>query len=311
MSDYDMNKRMVESLIKSGAMDRLGKRRSQIMASYETIIDGATSKKGNNIAGQLDFFSMAQGLDTGLDFEYPDIPEIPISIRLAQEKEATGLYFSGHPLDSYRDNADDIEHVEIVSVTPEMAEGERRLVNIVGIVSSVTVKTTRNGDKMAFFTLSDRYGEIECIVFARTYSQISYLIREDAALCVSGSVQAREDEDVKFIVSSVKELKKNGEYRPEDKKHNAKEISQDSTPKQSFGNVSKAPSKLYLRVKSLDTDEFLKAKNLVEIFEGTIPVIFYNSSAKEYCPSGLAFDATDYTINQLKSLLGDENVVLK
>ena len=311
MSDYDMNKRMVESLIKSGAMDRLGKRRSQIMASYETIIDGATSKKGNNIAGQLDFFSMAQGLDTGLDFEYPDIPEIPISIRLAQEKEATGLYFSGHPLDSYRDNSDDIEHVEIVSISPEMAEGERRLVNIVGIVSSVTVKTTRNGDKMAFFTLSDRYGEIECIVFARTYSQILYLIREDAALCISGSVQAREDEDVKFIVSSVKELKKNGEYRPEDKKHNAKEISQDSTPKQSFGNASKAPSKLYLRVKSLDTDEFLKAKNLVEIFEGTIPVIFYNSSTKEYCPSGLVFDATDYTINQLKSLLGDENVVLK
>ena len=64
-------------------------------------------------------------------------------------------------------------------------------------------------------------------------------------------------------------------------------------------------------MKSLDSDEFLKAKNLVEIFEGTIPVIFYNSSTKEYCPSGLAFDATDYTINQLKSLLGDENVVLK
>ena len=124
-------------------------------------------------------------------------------------------------------------------------------------------------------------------------------------------MQAREDEDVKFIVSSVKELKKNGEYRPEEKKHNTKEISQDSTPKQSFGNASKAPSKLYLRVKSLDSDEFLKAKNLVEIFEGTIPVVFYNSSTKEYCPSGLAFDATDYTINQLKSLLGDENVVLK
>ena len=311
MSDYDMNKRMVESLIKSGAMDRLGKRRSQIMASYEAIIDGATSKKGNNIAGQLDFFSMAQGLDTGLNFEYPDIPEIPLSIRLAQEKEATGLYFSGHPLDSYKDNIDGIERVEIVNISPEMAEGERRLVNIAGIVSSVTVKTTRNGDKMAFFTLSDRYGEIECIAFARTYAQVSYLISEDAPLCVSGSVQAREEEDVKFIVLGVKELKKNGEYRPDENKINTKEISREVAQSKTFGNASQVSSKLYLRVKTLDCEEFFKAKNLVEIFEGATPVIFYDSSVKQYCPSGLAFDTTNYTIKQLKSLLGDENVVLK
>ena len=269
------------------------------------------SKKGNNIAGQLDFFSMAEGFDTGLSFEYPDLPEIPLSIRLAQEKEATGLYFSGHPLDSYKDNMDGIDRVEIVSISPEMAEGERRLISIAGIVSSVTVKTTRNGDKMAFFTLSDRYGEIECIAFARTYSQISYLISEDAPLCVSGNVQAREDEDVKFIVSSVKELKKNGEYRPEEKKTYSKEISRDTAQGRAFGNASQAASKLYLRVRGLDCEEFVKAKNLVEIFEGAIPVIFYDSSSKQYCPSGLSFDVTDYTVKQLKSLLGDDNVVLK
>jgi DNA polymerase-3 subunit alpha len=285
--------------------------RKEMLQNLELAMESASKENDMYAGGQMDLFSSFGGEGFTNDPVFAAFEEMPQSELLSFEKEVSGLYFSGHPLDSYRDNADDIEHVEIVSVTPEMAEGERRLVNIVGIVSSVTVKTTRNGDKMAFFTLSDRYGEIECIVFARTYSQISYLIREDVALYVSGSVQAREDEDVKFIVSSVKELKKNGEYHPEDKKHNAKEISQDSTPKQSFGNVLKAPSKLYLRVKSLDTDEFLKAKNLVEIFEGTIPVIFYNSSTKEYCPSGLAFDATDYTINQLKSILGDENVVLK
>ncbi len=310
MSDYDMNKRMVESLIKSGAMDRLGKRRSQIMASYETIIDGATSKKGNNIAGQLDFFSMAQGFDAGLQFDYPDLQEIPLSIRLAQEKEATGLYFSGHPLDSYREHTDDISSEQIVSLSPEMAEGERRFINIVGIVSSVTVKTTRSGDKMAFFTLSDRYGEIECIAFSRAYSQISYLIKEDNALCVNGSIQAREDEDIKLIVSSAFELERNGEYRPKPKK-NAPSLNKESTERQSFGGSRNAPSKLYLRVPSLDCDEFYKAKNLVEIFEGAIPVIFYDSSKKEYQPSGLGFDLTDYTVNQLKSLLGEGNVAVK
>jgi hypothetical protein len=70
-------------------------------------------------------------------------------------------------------------------------------------------------------------------------------------------------------------------------------------------------SKLYLRVDSLDCDAFHKAKNLVEIFEGSVAVIFYDTSSKQYHPSGLGFDATDYTVKQLKALLGEENVVLK
>ena len=116
---------------------------------------------------------------------------------------------------------------------------------------------------------------------------------------------------MKFIVSSVKELKKNGEYRPEEKKSYSKEISRDEAQGKTFGNASQALSKLYLRVRELDCEEFFKAKNLVEIFEGAIPVIFYDSTTKQYCPSGLSFDVTDYTVKQLKSLLGDDNVVLK
>ena len=310
MSDYDMNKRMVESLIKSGAMDRLGKNRSQLLASYETIIDGATSKKGNNIAGQLDFFSMAQGLDTGLGFDYPDLPEIPLSIMLMQEKEATGLYFSGHPLDSYREHIEIIPHEQIVSLKAEEDASERKLINIVGIVSSATVKTTRSGDKMAFFTLGDRYGEIECIAFAKTYARVSFLIREDAALCVVGTVQTRDDEDARFIVSNIVPLSKNGEYHEEigqvkEKKEHVSE------QKQGFGASQASVSKLYLRVPTLDCESFEKAKNLVEIFEGSTPVIFYDTSSKQYRPSGLSFDATDYTLKQLKELLGEENVVLK
>ena len=309
MSDYDMNKRMVESLIKSGAMDRLGRRRSQLMASFEAIIDGATSKKGNNIAGQLDFFSMSEGLSAGIDFKYPDLPEIPLPTLLAQEKESTGLYFSGHPLDSYRDNINDIPHTDIVGLSSLDITNERKPVCIVGTVSSITVKTTRNGDKMAFFTLSDRYGEIECIAFAKTYMTVQRYISEDAAICVNGSLQSREDEDVKIIVSTVKPLVKNGEYVKETKREitsaNAPE------PKKDFGGIQKSASKLYLRVSSLDSTEFAKAKNLVEIFEGSIEVIFYDQSTKQYRSSGLFFEATDYTVSQLTNLLGKENVVLK
>ena len=307
MSDYEINKRQVESLIKSGAMDRLGKRRSQLLASYETIIDGATSKKGSNIAGQLDFFSMAQGMSAGFEFQYPDLPEISLSLKLAQEKEATGLYFSGHPLDSYRDHSDAIEHREIVSLESGDAE-DRKMINIVGVVSNITVKTTRSGEKMAFFTLSDRYGEIECIVFSKTYSRYSHTIEQEAALAVGGYVQSREDEDIKFIVNSIEALKKNGEYRSD---ASGKKSDSPQSNERSFGASQKRATKIYLRVESLECESFMKAKNLVEIFEGDVSVIFYDNRTKKYHASGLSFDATDYTMGQLSELLGEKNVVLK
>jgi DNA polymerase-3 subunit alpha len=178
------------------------------------------------------------------------------------------------------------------------------------MIGAITVKTTKNGDKMAFFQLSDRYGEIECIAFARTYSQISFKIKEDIAVIVGGYVQAREDEDIKFIVSSVEPLKKNGEYVPSAEKVNPIAPKREEK-KHVFGGEERRVKKLYLRVPSLVGDEFARAKNLVEIFEGATEVIFFDSSNKQYHPLGLGFDATDYTIKQLKELLDSENVVLK
>ena len=111
-------------------------------------------------------------------------------------------------------------------------------------------------------------------------------------------------------MSSVEPLKKNGEYIP-----SAEKITP-SAPKREekkhvFGGEGRRVQKLYLRVPSLIGDEFARAKNLVEIFEGATEVIFFDSSNKQYHPSGLGFDATDYTLKQLRDLLGNENVVLK
>ena len=182
------------------------------------------------------------------------------------------------------------------------------MINIVGVVSNITVKTTRSGEKMAFFTLSDRYGEIECIVFSKTYSRYSHTIEQEAALAVGGYVQSREDEDIKFIVNSIEALKKNGEYRSD---ASGKKSDSPQSNERSFGASQKRATKIYLRVESLECESFMKAKNLVEIFEGDVSVIFYDNRTKQYHASGLSFDATDYTIGQLSELLGEENVVLK
>lgn len=309
MSDHDINKRQIESLIKSGAMDRLGKRRSQLLSSYEAVVDAATSQRGSNIAGQLDFFSMAQGMADSLEFKYPELDELPLSVRLSQEREATGLYFSGHPLDSYSKHIGDVVHEDLIKLMSEDNYDDRKAVTLTGLISNVTKKVTKNGERMAFFSLGDRYSEIECIAFPRPFSKFRIYIEEGSAVIVYGHIQSRDDDEVKLIVDTVEPLIKNSEYKS-DKEHNngSNAPRSDST---SLGASTGEPHKLYLRVDSLDSDAFKYAKNLVEIFEGDTEVIFYDASLKKYMPSGLRFDATKYTLAQLCEILGEKNVVLK
>lgn len=313
MSDRgaNINKKAVESLIKSGALDRLGKRRSQLLATYESMIDGASSRRTSNVAGQLDLFSTSEGLSRSLGYRYPDLDELPLHVRLAQEKEATGLYFSGHPLDPYSKNMEAIDFIDISALTADAQSRERlpKLLTLVGTVSEITVKTTRTGEKMAFFTLEDRYSDIECIAFAKTYSRIKTVLERDAAITVKGELQTRDDESPRLIIMTAERLKRNGEFTPPE----GREIKPKIKPpiNEKFGGVSGSKGRLYLRVPSMTSREAIKARNLVEIFEGSTPVIFYDSENKKYLPSGLSFDITEYTTAQLKNLLGTDNVVIK
>lgn len=313
MSDRgaNMNKKAAESLIKSGALDRLGKRRSQLLATYESMIDGASSRRSSNVAGQLDLFSTSEGFDRSLGYRYPDLDELPLHVRLAQEKEATGLYFSGHPLDPYSKNMEIINFIDISALTADAQSREKlpKLLTLVGTVSDITVKTTRTGEKMAFFTLEDRYADIECIAFAKAYSRIKSALERDAAVVVKGELQTRDDDSPRLIAMTAERLKRNGEFIPPEGRETKPRIKPQINGK--FGGVSESAGRLYLRVPSMTSREAIKAKNLVEIFEGSTPVIFYDSENKKYLPSGLSFDVTEYTTTQLKNLLGTENVVVK
>ncbi len=313
MSDRgaNMNKKAAESLIKSGALDKLGKRRSQLLATYESMIDGASSRRTSNVAGQLDLFSTSEGLSRSLGYRYPDLDELPLHVRLAQEKEATGLYFSGHPLDPYSKNMEAIDFIDISTLTADAQSREKlpKLLTLVGTVSEITVKTTRTGERMAFFTLEDRYADIECIAFAKVYGRIKGALERDAAIVVKGELQTRDDENPRLIALTAERLKRNGEFTPPEGREPKPRI---KPPTQgSFGGVSESAGRLYLRVPSMTSREAVKARNLVEIFEGSTPVIFYDSENKKYLPSGLSFDITEYTTTQLKTLLGAENVVIK
>lgn len=306
MSQYDLNKRMVESLIKVGAFDSFGVYRSQLLASYENLIETEQQKNRNNLSGQLDMFSVvADSQNISPKFKYPDLPEVSAKEKLKMEKEVAGMCFSGNLLDSYSKHIDNVEAIRISALNDSDSLTDREAATVVGIVTSITVKSTRKNEKMAFFSLEDKYGEIECIAFPSQFARYSSIIREDSALCVEGNISLREDEEPKLLVSKVFALKENSEY--ETQGANA----QGDTQKSEGLERSQPVTKLYLRVPDTLGEEFLKAKNLVDIFEGKVKVIFYDSSCSSYITYEKGIEFSKYLYNEFVSLLGKDNVVPK
>ena len=312
MAEYDLNKRMVEGLIKCGAFDGLGVYRSRLLASFERLIDIRAEKNKSNISGQLDMFSsvfVGAASAEAPKFEYPNLPDLTLKEKLMLEKESSGMYFSGHLIDSYSEQVSHLDVKRISELLDGEAVTEKQSVKLCGIVSSVTTKITRKNEKMAFIKLEDRYGEIECLIFPNKYAQNYQYIRVDAPLYIEGTVSLREDEDPKILVNVIDELTDNARFSQATalQKNNIAVTEK----KAQAVTTEKRITKLYLRVPDTSCLEYLKAKNIVDIFEGSVRVIFYSRETSSYIdyPSGLAL--TEYILSELKEILGEDNVVPK
>ena len=298
VSQYDMNKRMIESLIKVGAFDNFGIYRSQLLASYEAIIDTQQQKSRNNLSGQLDMFSAFAAEPTmKVSFKYPDIPERPAKEKLKMEKEVAGMYFSGNLLDSYSEHLSELSPQKINDIIGNEDIADRQFVKLAGIITSVTFKTTKRNERMAFITLEDKYGEIECIFFAKQLERYADTVIEDNAIFVEGNISLREDEEPKLIVNKAMLLDENGTVK-NDRKKAKKEL-------------PKSFSKIYLRFDNLTSDAVSKVKALISTNRGSINVIFYDSSSKSYVPYNSSVDLNIDVYNILIDILGEENVVPK
>ena len=327
------NRRMVEAMIKAGAFDGLGHRRSQLLSTYEKQIEMNADRNRRSIEGQMDMFSFAAPVGGSVEretdvYEYPDIPEFTPRELLRQEKEATGMVFSGQLLDSYSRHLQDLATVDIASLLERDADGEysiseKKRVRIAGTVQKITVKTTRREERMAFVSLVDKYAEIECVVFPKVYNETSYLLLEDNAIMVLGTISLREDELPKVLVDKIELLVDNDSYQPQvvSKTVPQSVVSAPATPVAgASGAASREPAvmprtdkpkKLYLRVPDRQGMVYRKALNLVEIFEGGFPVVWFDSTDRTYHASSRGLALTDFVLEQLIALLGKENVILK
>lgn len=289
-----VNKRAVESLIKAGTFDSLDVYRSQLSAVFEKVLDGIHNEKKRNVKGQISLFEEILE-EKNFEIEYPKIQEFNKKYLLAMEKEMTGIYLSGHPLDEYEKslkvqtshNISDLlledgfeDGVELDEQNLKVSDGDKVIIG--GLISAVSRKVTRNNTMMAFITLEDLYGTIEVVVFPKTFENCRNLVEEDEIVIVKGRVAVREDEQTKILCEEIKPLI----------------------------NINKDKIYILIKDKALLTPTVNEIKNGLKAFKGNTPVYLCTADdRKSYLIDKSAWLSNEYdTIEILKETFGEENV---
>lgn len=303
------NRRAVESLIRSGALDSLGANRRQMLQALPVVAANLEEQRRKTMYGQVGFFELGEGNDSfGLDFELPDVQEFPKSELLKMEKEMTGLYLSGHPLDRYEKAIDSLGYAK----TGEILEAERSSfskykdgdnVTLCGIITHITVKQTRNGQNMAFVTVEDMLGSVEIIVFPKVLQSASDLLVVSGVITVSGSLSVEEEKEPKILANTVSGAPDTDISAP-----SAARAAETQTVSHKKGKHKG----LFLRFDSENDERIKKARIITSIFEGDFPLCFYYKDKKHYeLQKRSDFTALNKTmLNELCRLLGSENVVV-
>lgn len=292
----EFNRRAVESLIKCGALDGLGLNRNQMLYMLPAVVSDLDADKNKNVVGQIGFFDEDSGFSYSNEFTVPNIAEMPYNEMLSLEKQITGLYISGHPMDEYKDLAKKIKADSIVEIL-ESDGGfgskykDNSRVKLYGIIAKIEKKTTKNNSTMCFITLEDLTASIECIVFSRQYAERVHLLQAGNIVLISGRLSMREDREPSVVCETI-----------------------DPNPKNIMKNQDSEKKKqrkgIFLRVDSEQVAELSKIKTLLSIFQGDFPVyIFYKNSRKyEYISS---VKLNEPMTKELKTIIGDENVVIR
>ena len=197
-----VNRRVIESLIKCGAFDSFGAKRSQLLAILPQTVMEAAQQQKDAVSGQMGLFSDETIEETGM-LQLPDIDEVPKAERLRWEKEATGFYITGHPLDQYAAKLENLPRIG--SLQPDTVR-DKQVVRIGGMLTEAKRITTKKGDTMCFATVEDFTDSIEVTVFPRTFYQNMNLLVPDTPVVVQGHIDMT-DETVKLIADSVWALK--------------------------------------------------------------------------------------------------------
>ena len=312
MYDSDINKRAVENLIRAGAFDGFGARRSQLIAVHDKLLDSIGASRRQNVEGQLDFFGMSSGATQRRSVEMilPDIPEYAPEELMRQEKEVTGLYLSGHPMAAYRDVARRAGAVHIAAINedfvqeggPTSFQDEQRI-TVAGIVTAYRTKATRSGSLMAYATVEDDTASIELLCFSRTLEKYGRLLGEGSAVLIQGKLSVRDEKPPQILCDEVRSLtghQSGGGPGPEP-----------SAPeRQGRPGVQVLEGKvLWLRVPSKSHPALAHINRVISMFPGQTPArLVFTDTGKRMGTTCLLGKSL---VEELVEALGKENVVIQ
>ena len=280
-----INKRMLEAMIKVGCFDGLGANRNQLLLIYERSLSAAASERKQAETGQISLFDLGGGAEIKSNMiKLPDVPEFKPEIMLSLEREALGIYLSGHPLEEYEDTLKnqpyDTAALLEADESGKLKEGSK--VRIGGIITHVQRKMTKNGNGvMAYCTLEDLSGSIEMLAFPAVFTKYGSLLSEDSKVLVTARLNVREEQNNMLLVDEVTPLQKEA-----------------------------SAQKIYLRYDTADAALHDRVLTLLKRFPGNIPVLIHNPVLKktQMVPKELYINASEALRDILEELLGADNV---
>ncbi len=341
MMGAGLNKGQMAALIGAGAFDGFCIYRSRMTEGLDGLFSYTEQIRKRNADGQTDLFSVAEEIGDKARYKYPETEEYPMAKRLQTEKELTGLWFSGHPLDDYRMNIGEMHAAQLTDILSSFdengeAEGAYKdgdWVSFCAMISRISLKMSKSGNRFAILRAEDSHAEIELLVFEKVLEQISDFLVADTAVYVKGKLSCKEEEQPKVTVfdllplipdkqfkDCLKEEKTLTEAEADGKKEHSqngqpsgfclKKKQEEQTERPSGGNAAGKRRRLYIKLTGEEKkDSRLRA--LTEIFEGDISCIFYDSQKSVYYDSGKRVAVSEYLLSVMKDIAGKENIVLK
>lgn len=303
MTGKEVNKRTIESLILSGALDGLPGNRKQKMLVYANVVDSVNGEKKRTITGQMSLFDFVDDdVAKSMEVVFPDVPEYDKATKLSLEKQVLGVYVSGHPMQEYEnmwrrnitnvstdftyeagEQKDDSYDVDVESIEDEVLKDNQESI-IGGIITAKSVKTTRNNTLMAFLTIEDMLGSVEVIVFPRDYEKVKDMLVVDEKVFVKGRVNKEDEKDAKLILGKI-------------------------VP---FENIRK---QLFIRFKDKAqyNENILKIGNIVSNSDGNdqIYIMCMKENEMKYLGDNMTIKADESVVRQLKEIYGSNNVAVK
>ena len=302
MHDKDFNKRAAESLIKAGALDGLGSNRREMMIALGAFLGELEDDTRRNVEGQIGFFDMlSAGEQRSAEPQAPAQNEFTHAELLANEKETLGFYLSGHPLSKMNELAERLGSAKISDLldpaneTGQGPHADNEDLRLLCVIAGIKKKIVKNDATMAFLTVEDLYGQMECLVFPSTLERYANLFTEGRTVLIGGRLSLQENKEAKLLCNTIEDM---GEDSPVGA---ACQPPGQTTQKKGRRGV-------FLRFDSKDDPRLPGALRFLDIFEGHLPVAIFYEDTKKYDPRP-GVDWNPALARELARLLGEGNVV--